>query len=269
MFPAASCAMGNWQRILIGSDLHGPYLDRQAYRCFLAVASEYPWDRAILNGDTCDFTQLSSHAKKVGAFQRDFVDDVSLPEELHIIRGEIFAPLRKAIGKTPITMRLGNHETRWLSVAENNPTALAELVKSMRRCKSLYLEDALELDKYGIKLSYNAVDVLYRTFTVIHGVKTSPTAAKQNLLRYGSGTSGHTHRMNSWTQVMHGKNQGWFESGCLRTVKNIEYLPMGDRPDWSQGFLTLTINKESGDFFCTPHFIINGRVEFNGKILSA
>jgi len=82
-------------------------------------------------------------------------------------------------------------------------------------------------------MSYNAVDVLFWTFTVIHGVKASQGVAKQNLIRYGSGTSGHSHRMNSFCQVMHGKLQGWFESGCLRTVKDVEYLPMGDRPDWS------------------------------------
>jgi len=263
MRPRASKA---WQRILIGSDIHGPYMDRQAYKCFLAVASLGFWDQVILNGDICDFSQLSGHVRKVGSFQKQFQEDVSLAEELHIVRTDILAPLRKALGKTPILMRLGNHDTRWLSIAENNPTALAELIKSMRRCKSLYLEDALLLDKYGVKLSYNAVDVLYGTFTLIHGVKCSPGVAKANLLRYGSGTSGHSHRMNAWTQVMHGKLQGWFESGTLRTVKNIEYLPMGDRPDWAQGFLTLTINKDTGHFFCTPHFIIDGVCEVDGTL---
>jgi len=29
-----------------------------------------------------------------------------------------------------------------------------------------------------------------------------------------------------------------------------------------------TINKESGAFFCVPHFIINGKVEFNGQIFT-
>ena len=39
---------------------------------------------------------------------------------------------------------------------------------------------------------YNGVDELYRTFTLIHGVKTGQGAAKANLQKYGSGTSGHT-----------------------------------------------------------------------------
>src|SRR5439155_27389345 len=112
-----------------------------------------------------------SNARKVGGFQREFADEISLAEEIHWIRTQILAPLRKAVGpKTPILMRLGNHETRFLSIAENNPTALAELLKTMRKLKSLYLEDVLELDKYGVRLSYNAIDVLYDTFTIIHGV---------------------------------------------------------------------------------------------------
>lgn len=261
---------GAYDRILIFSDVHGCYMDREAYRVLIGVAESAQWDRVIANGDIADFSQISSHVRKVGAYQREFLDDITLEQEIHCIRTEILAPLRKAVGKkTKILMRLGNHETRWLAVAENNPTALAELLKSMRRAKSLYLEDVLQLDKFGITLSYNSVDVLFGTFTVIHGVKTSQGVAKANLLRYGSGTSGHTHRMNSWTQVMHGHLQGWFESGCLRTVKNVEYLPMGDRPDWSQGFLTLTIHRETGEFFCKPHFIINGKTEFEGKIVAA
>lgn len=244
-------------------------MDPKAYGCFLAVASEGGFDQVILNGDVADFSQISSHAKKIGAFQREYQDEISLVEEIHWIKSQILAPLRKAVGKTPILMRLGNHETRFLSIAENNPTALAELLKAMRKLKSLYLEEVLQLDKYGIKLSYRAKDVLYGTFSLIHGVKSSQGVAKANLLRYGSGTSGHSHRMNAFTQVMHGKLQGWWESGCLRTTQNVEYLPMGDQPDWASGFLTLTINRNNGHFFCTPHFIIDGQCEFNGQIISA
>ena len=39
--------------------------------------------------------------------------------------------------------------------------------------------------------------------------------------------------------------------------------------DWANAFLTLRIHRETGDFFCKPHFIINGRTEFNGQIIAA
>jgi hypothetical protein len=45
-------------------------------------------------------------------------------------------------------------------------------------------------------------------------------------------------------------------------------LPRGDRPDWSPGFLTETIHRETGDFFYDPHFI-NGKTAFRGQIIAA
>jgi hypothetical protein len=170
--------------------------------------------------------------------------------------------------KTKITMRLGNHDSRWLSIAENNPSALAELVKATKKHQSVHLEDVLSLDKFGIKLSYNAEDTLFESFTLVHGVKCSKNVAKQNLATYGSGTSGHSHRMGCYTEVQRGKVQGWWESGCLRTTKAIEYLPFGARVDWSQGFLELRIHP-SGEFHVIPHFIINHRTWVNGQLFSA
>lgn len=258
-----------WLRCLIASDLHGCYLDRKAYGVFLGVCKSFPWDRVYLNGDVCDFTQLSSHDKKVGKYQREFQDDFGLEEEIQFIKHEIFAPLRKAVGpKTKIIMRLGNHDSRYLSIAENNPSALAELLKTMKKHQSIHLEDILSLDKFKIELSYNAEDTLFNSFTLVHGVKTSKNVAKQNLASYGSGTSGHSHRMGCYTETQRGTVQGWWESGCLRTTKNIEYLPFGARVDWSQGFLELHIHP-SGEFHCIPHFIINGKTVFHGQVIAA
>jgi len=253
--------------VLIASDLHGCYLDKKAYSVFLQVASSFPWDLCILNGDVLDFSQLSSHDKKLGGFSREFSDDFSLEEEIHFTKAEIFKPLRKALDKTKILMRLGNHETRYLSIAESNTQALVNLLKTMKKNKSLYLEDVLGLDKFGIELSYRGEDT-FGSFTVIHGVKTSKGAAKANLLTYGSGTSGHTHRMNAYTENMRGKVSGWWESGCLRKVKDVEYLPLGARPDWSQGFLELTLHPD-GRFWCTPYFIIGYQVVFRGQLFTA
>ena len=212
-----------------------------------------------------DFSQLSTHEKKIAGLKNDFLDEFSLEEEIFTIQNEILAPLRQAVGKkTKIKLRLGNHDIRWMRIAESNLKALGEMLKSMRANRSLELEDVLKLDKFGIQMSYRPVDVLYDQFTLTHGVKTNKMVAKQNLLRYGSGTSGHTHRMGTWTEVMHGKLQSWNESGCLRMIDNVEYLPIGDRPHWCHGFLELTINAER--FFCSPHIIVKGQTDFHGQI---
>lgn len=259
-----------WERILICSDLHGPYLDKKAYSVFLAVASSFPWSRVIANGDFADFSQLSSHERKIGAYQRQFIDDFTLEQEIFAIKHDIVAPLRKAVGKdTKIQFRLGNHDSRYLVAAENNSKALAEMVRTMKRHRSIDLEDVLEFDRYGVELSYNPEDTLYGTFTLVHGVKSTKNVAKANLGTYGSGTSGHSHRLGCYTETQRGTLQGWWESGCLRTTKHIEYLPFGARPDWANGYLELHINKNNGHFFVIPHFIIDHQTVHDGQLFAA
>lgn len=251
-------------RVLICSDLHGCYLDRKAFQVFLAVASEFPWDLCVVNGDLVDFSQISNHEGKIRSSGHEFFDVPTLDEELLFTKTEILKPLRKALPKTKILLRKGNHETRWEEVKMTNHKALAELLRLTRKSRSLELEDILSLDQFKIDLSHNGEDVLGGCFTLIHGDALSKTAAKTNLMRYGSGTSGHTHRMSMYTDVVYGRRHGWFESGCLRTTKNVEYLPFGKRTDWSTGFLDLYIR--GGKFFCQNHFIIDNETVFRGQV---
>lgn len=257
-----------WERILIASDLHSVFLDKRCWDIFLQVCRDYQPDRVILNGDTLDCTSISEHVRKIEAHSPEVLEDYSFGYELDFTYDHILKPLRKAVGKGKIQLRLGNHSIRFLRPNRANAHALAEIHETCVKRRATQLEDLMKLDKVGASLSYNAVDVLYGTFTLIHGVKTGGGAAKANLLRYGSGTSGHSHRANSFTQVMHNQLQGWWESCCLRTIKNVEYLPHGDQPDWANGFLSLTINKQ-GTFFCKTHLIVGYKCEFNGKIYSA
>ena len=53
------------------------------------------------------------------------------------------------------------------------------------------------------------------------------------------------------------------------TTTNVEYFAHGDQPDWVNAFLSLTLHKNTGKFFCKTHFIIGGQCEFNGQFLSA
>jgi hypothetical protein len=52
----------------------------------------------------------------------------------------------------------------------------------------------------------------------------------------------------------------------MRTTDRIEYLHHGDKPDWANAFLALTINKNTGYFFCRPHFIVDGQCEVGGQL---
>lgn len=258
-----------WERILIFSDTHSVFLDRKAWNVFLKVCEDYKPDRVIGNGDIIDCVGISEHANKLSSHSPEVIDEFPFAYELDFTRKEILEPLRRAVGpKCKIELRLGNHEMRFIRPNRANATALSDILDTCVKRRATRLEDLLRLDSPKIRatLSYNASDTLYGTFTIIHGVKTNAGAAKANLLRYGSGTSGHSHRGNVAGQKMRGMQAGWWESCCLRKIENVEYLPHGDSPDWVQGFLSLTINKRTGKFFCKQHLIINGETEFNGKL---
>jgi len=255
-------------RVLIGSDMHGPYLDPKAWGCFLAAANSFPWDLVVLNGDVCDFSQISRHEKQIGGNTRDVKEPVTLDDEIWLVRNKILKPLRQHTGpRTKIWMRLGNHETRWLVQNENDPKVLAEMLKAIRTHGSTKLEEVLGLAELDIRLSYNSVDRLFDLFTLVHGVKCTANAAKANLLKYGDGTSGHTHRMGCHTEVMYGKIRGWWESGCLRTTKEVEYLPKGEVPNWANGFVSLLFDLEQRHYLANSHFIIDGMCEVRVQIL--
>ena len=266
----------DWEHVLIFSDCHSVFLDRKAWKVFLQVVEDCraagKLDRCIGNGDILDCVGISDHAHKVNMLNPDIFDDYPFAYELDMTRVEILEPLRKAMGpKAKLELRLGNHEARFLRPNRANAKALAEILDTCARRGETQLERLMKLHKPTINatLSYNAIDTLYNTFHLIHGVKTGPGAAKQNLMRYGSGCSGHDHRANSFTQILQGKLQGWWTSGCMRTTKNIEYLPHGDLADWANAFLSLVINRKTGHFFCQTHFIIDGKCEYGGKIYAA
>lgn len=259
-----------WERILIFSDTHSVFLDRKAWKVFLQVCEAYQPDRVIGNGDTIDCVGISEHASKLALHSPETLDDFPFDYELDFTFNEILRPLRKAVGRScKIDLRLGNHEWRFIRPNRANAKALAEILDVCAKRGATKLEDLLKLDKIDATLSYNGVDVLYDSFVLVHGKSTSPTAAKFNLDKYGCGTSGHSHRANSFTKYARGNLQGWWESGTLRTTKNVEYLVHGDQPDWVNAFLSLTINRNTGRFFCHTHYIIGGQCEFNGQLFSA
>src|SRR4051812_14846210 len=150
-----------FERILIASDLHSVFLDRQAFKVFLAVASSHQFTRCILNGDFMDCTTISDHARKVGFYNPDVLADYSFDYELSMVQTEILRPLRKALGKDcKLLLRLGNHEWRYIRPNRSNSAALSEIIETCNKRGATRLEDLLKLDKVGATLSYNAVDIL-------------------------------------------------------------------------------------------------------------
>ncbi len=251
-----------WNRSLVVSDIHGCHVEKRAWKVFLDVCSDgcegRPWDAVYLNGDTCDMSQLAKFDKKGGGMisKNNEDDDITLEEEIFYIKTSIFTPLRKALGeKTKIVFRLGNHDFRFKTVSETKPEALMTLLKTMRKHKSLYLEDILELDAYGIEYDDKDMRTLFDCYTITHGWKTNKTCAEWYLTRLGSGTSGHTHKATVAARVMKGRSEFWHESGCMCKIMNVPYLPYGTLPEWTQGFVSVVIDTESKRPFPQFHLI--------------
>lgn len=262
-----------WANYIIASDFHSQFVDEQAFRILLNVLSDDPPDCLIINGDLLDFTSISDHAKKIQVLQPTILAGYRFEDEIEFTRKKILMPLREAMGSKPkMAIRLGNHDLRALRPSKSNSDAMAEIMATCARRNVAFgvdmLDKLLELknSKIDATLSKNGKDILFKTFTVVHGANTSKAAPKRNLEVYGSGTSGHTHRVNCHTQLLHGKIQGWWESGCMRRMKDVEYVEHGVDVDWCHAFLRLRINKNTGLFFCTPHIILDGKCDYNGRL---
>jgi hypothetical protein len=80
--------------------------------------------------------------------------------------------------------------------------------------------------------------------------------------KYGmSGASGHTHRLSQFYHRDHNGNHVWLETGSTCDL-NPEYTP---DPDWQNGFVVLTLHRETGAFQAESVYIHNGNAIYRGK----
>jgi hypothetical protein len=254
----------HFERWLIISDLQSVFLDPKAFALFLQVLSDNPWDFLLINGDLLDFTTISEHVQKIRTYHPSVLRRHDLEDEFEFTRSQILASIHRIKPRMRVGIRLGNHEMRFINPNRQNASAVSEILESVRYSGKTTLEDILQLEKFNATLSYNGVDQ-YDKFSAIHGISCAKNAPDVNLRKYGSGTSGHTHRMGVTVEAYHGGRRSWNESGCLRTVTDVEFLPHGEVPNWTQGFLSLMRDKRNPDWFsCTPHPIIKYQAEFAG-----
>lgn len=250
-------------KLLVLSDLHGVFLDHRAWQCVLSMLKDNTFDEIVLNGDVLDFPLLSKHDKKL--FDAGVMKNYSEVLEIEFTKEFILRPLREVAPNTKIVFRLGNHEER---LTEGKYTVAAErLAKLFKHYNTSELNEMLELDSLDIEYDPSEVRNYFDQFEVVHGLSLAKTAPRNNIHLYmGSGTSGHSHRLNC-TYIRNKKHPYvWVESGTLRTVENVEYLPTAMVADWMQGFVTIVFDRDSDYFYAKTHPIVYGTVEFNGVI---
>jgi len=250
-------------KLLVLSDLHGVFLDNKAWNIVLEIIKNNKFDEIVLNGDILDFPFISKHDRKL--FEVPVLQNYSEVLEIEFTKKAILKPLRDAAPDAKIVFRLGNHEER---LTQGKYTVAAErLAKLFKHYNSSELDEMLELQSFNIEYDPKEVRDYFGKFEVVHGLSLAKTAPRNNINMYmGSGTSGHSHRLNS-TYIRNKKSPYvWVESGCLRTINDVEYLNTAMVADWMQGFVTVTFDNDSDLFFSKTHPIVNGSCEFNGVV---
>lgn len=252
-------------KLLIVSDFHSIFVDHKALEVFLKVLEDNYFDEINLNGDICDFPLLSKYDTKL--FEIPILKNYTEVSEIEFVKKYILKPISERSLNPNIIRRyrLGNHEER-LTEGRNRDAA-DRIAVLFKHYNSSRLSEMLELDKFGFIYDPAAVTNYFGMFDVVHGVSLAKTASRNNIFSFmSSGTSGDTHRLNSTYIRTKKGNFMWCESGCMRTLDDVEYIPTARIADWMQGFVTATFDVKEGSFFAKTHPIVNGNCEFNGKI---
>lgn len=252
--------------LMIFSDVHGWLADLRTLRCINNILQDNKFDEVCINGDLVDMPYLSKHTHKL--YEDGILSGYSEIEEINYTREQILKPLRMSTD-ADIRIRLGNHDERITKPNMLGDKQLKQLAILYKHFQSTKFNEMLELDTLGMIYDSEDVFTYFDLFDVTHGLKLAKNAAEQNIKDYmSSGSTGHTHRLNSKYLTNRKAPYVWLESGCTRLIQQVEYLPTGVVADWQNGFVTVHfwIEDDKVRFFASPHIIIDGRCYYNGKV---
>ena len=250
-------------KVLIFSDCHGWLADLSALRCINKVLQHNKFDEVIINGDVTDMPYISKHSQKL--YQEGILKGYTEVGEIEYTKEQILKPLRLST-EAKIRVRLGNHDERITNPFNLGDKQLARLAVLYKNYNSTKYNEMLSLNESD-GFIYDESDVynLFNIFDVTHGLSLNKSAAEKNIFEYmGSGSTGHTHRLNSKYLTNRKNPYVWLESGCTRLTKEVEFFPTGKTADWQQGFIEVVFTKDS--FFAQPTLILNGECYYNGII---
>ena len=236
----------NAERVLILSDIHIPYHSIEALTLAMDYGKERKVDTIILNGDICDFYQMSR-------FEKD-PRKRSIAHELEATRS-FLTTLRKEFPKAQILFKCGNHDLRfekYLVVKAPELLGITEFeLKNLLNLKSLditWIED-----KRIIKL---------KSLNILHGHEYTvgsfnPVNVARGLFMKANAIAiqGHNHQTSENTvTTLDGNMITTWSTGCMCELQPA-YLPYNR---WNLGFAYVEVEGDNFEVF-------NKRIK-NGKV---
>ena len=215
-------------------------------------------------GDFVNFTNVSRypldpHYKK------------SFSEELDDCRSlfyKLVSCIRKANPDCVIEWIEGNHEERLSKYLVRDSVRIA-LMEDEQSEEMLTVPYLFKLHKNNVKwIPATQVHVIHGHAIVEHGdvsrLYSGYTAKAMIDKRNMSGFSGHTHRMAYTFRKTYTDYYFWIETGCMCNLQpEPSYVKS---PNWQNGWVVGSYNKEKGILYPTVIPIINNSFYFEGKL---
>jgi predicted phosphodiesterase len=234
------------KKMLILSDIHFPYHDKQALMVALRTGKQQEVDSILLNGDILDFYQLSK-------FTKDYRKP-SVKAELDIFRFFI-DQLKQRFPEAAIYYKLGNHEVRLDRWIKHN----AQMFDGM-----LDLEHLVDFNSANVTYLKDNIGVKFGKLNIIHGHEVRANGSLVNIARtYYMKTNsnillGHWHQVQEFaTKTLSGDIHGAWATGCLCKLDADYTYGINS---WNHGFAIVERVDEIGNFRVRNYKIINGEL---------
>jgi len=240
-----------FERHVFMGDLEIPFHDEKLLALFLVFLKHFKPHRLWIIGDFLAWYQVSTW-KKDPRLVIDLQRNIDTGNK-------VLDALYKMVDK--IEFFGGNHEFRMIQYLRSHPE-----VHSLRE---LQVASLLKLHERGIKYHpWKQAPLKYHSLQIHHGClvrKHSGWTAKGHWEKFGgNGIVGHCHRMGSYVKRTTDGVWGWWENGCMRSLK----ADYGGFFDWIQGWSVAYFTKK--DLFHLEQVpVIKHKFLFQGKLFSA
>lgn len=233
--------------IVVTSDWHIPFQDKEALKLFLNFLYEYQPDELVLNGNINDMTAFSSHPKL-----RELAVAFSSAREDRKEWLSIAHLLRQILPDSKIIYIGSQCHEGWIDQWAQLSPIIAEDFENYS------IPGWLKLSDFGIEYKPEVYDVLgNKELLITHGtVARSKGGNSAYATMEMEGTSviqGHTHRLAQVFKTTSIGETVAVESGCL-CQRDAWYHLKGRRlmMDWQQGFVLVNTNSNSFSTQCIP-----------------